>query len=101
MPYKSKAQQRLFHYLESKGEIPKKTVSHYDKMTEFSDLPEHVKHAMGGIISELADSELLEHPIDTAGDPEHEGEREEYAHGGKVAPKASFAEHLKKKMRGY
>lgn len=90
MPYKSKAQARLFHHLESIGEMPKKTVSKYDKMTEFEDLPEHVKKAMGGIIHELADSSILEHPVDTTGEPHTEGEREEehpmeyMAHGGKA-----------------
>ena len=91
MPYKSKAQQRLFHYLESKGEMPKKTVKHFDEMTDFGDLPEHIKHAMGGYIDQLADTEQLEHPIDTSGEPahghrgDHYVEEEEHdAHGGMV-----------------
>lgn len=42
MPYKSKAQQRLFHAKEARGEISKKTVDEYDESTDFSHLPEHV-----------------------------------------------------------
>ena len=109
MPYKSKAQARLFHHLESKGEMPKKTVNKFDKMTEFEDLPEHVKMALGGLVGALGDSELMEHPIDTSGEPhrDHMGDGEEeemehHAEGGMAGEKkGSFAKHLAKKMRGY
>lgn len=123
MPYQSKAQARLFHYLESKGEIPKKTVQKYDKMTEFEDLPEHVKMALGGIVSEIQDSDIMEHPRNTSGEPHTNEEEEEkkpmeymakggkvhaykMAHGGQVEheekeeKKGMFAKHLAKKMKG-
>lgn len=48
MPFKSKAQSKYFHYLESKGKMPKKTVHEFDEATDFHDLPEHVKKAHGG-----------------------------------------------------
>ena len=89
MPYKSAAQARLFHYLESKGEMPKKTVAKYDRMTEFEDLPERVKAAMGGIMGEIAEMDLDE-TLDTSGEPEKEDKLQGYG----------FAEHLKRKMRG-
>lgn len=51
MPYSSKAQQRYFHYLESKGKLPKKTVQEYDDSTDFEDLPERVEgYSEGGMI---------------------------------------------------
>ena len=40
MPYKSKAQQRLFHAKLAQGEISAKTVKEYDNATDFSHLPE-------------------------------------------------------------
>lgn len=48
MPYKSKAQERLFHYLESKGKMKKSVVDEYDKNTDQEDLPE--KMFGGGVI---------------------------------------------------
>jgi hypothetical protein len=39
-PYKSGAQQRYFHYLESKGKMPKKTVDEFDHSTDYEHLPE-------------------------------------------------------------
>jgi len=42
MPYKSKAQQRKFHAMEARGEISPKTVSEFDKATNFKGLPEKV-----------------------------------------------------------
>lgn len=53
MPYKSAAQQRYFHYLESKGKMPKKTVEEFDRATDFEELPERVKKlAHGGMITD-------------------------------------------------
>lgn len=43
MPYASKAQQRLFHAKEARGEISHKTVAEYDKSTDFKHLPERKK----------------------------------------------------------
>lgn len=49
MPYKSDAQRRYFHYLESKGKMPKKTVDEFDLTSRGDDLPEYVEqHAEGG-----------------------------------------------------
>lgn len=44
MPYKSKAQQRKFHAMAARGEIPKSTVKKFDEATKkkkggFSKLP--------------------------------------------------------------
>lgn len=40
MPYKSKAQQRKFHAMLSRGEIKAATVQEFDKATNFKKLPE-------------------------------------------------------------
>lgn len=40
MPYESKAQQRLFHAKEARGEISHATVKEFDQATDFSRLPE-------------------------------------------------------------
>lgn len=45
MPYRSKAQQRLFHAKEARGEISPATVHEFDEATKghYQDLPEKVK----------------------------------------------------------
>lgn len=43
MPYDSKAQQRLFHAKQKRGEISAKTVKEFDQSTDFSNLPERKK----------------------------------------------------------
>ena len=48
MPYKSQAQRRLFHWLESQGKISSKKVSEYDTASKGKKLPERVKKAFGG-----------------------------------------------------
>lgn len=41
MPYKSKAQQKYFHYLDEHGKLPKSiNIKEYDKATNFKHLPE-------------------------------------------------------------
>ena len=40
MPYKSKAQQRLFHAKLARHEISASTVREFDQATNFSSLPE-------------------------------------------------------------
>ena len=40
MPYRSKAQQRLFHAKEARGEISPKVVNEFDEATDFKSLPE-------------------------------------------------------------
>lgn len=42
MPYKSNAQRKIFHVLEKKGEISRKTVAEWDKASKGLRLPEHV-----------------------------------------------------------
>lgn len=42
MPYKSDAQRKYFHFLESKGKLPKKTVAEFDKASKGKKLPERV-----------------------------------------------------------
>lgn len=43
MPYVSRAQQRLFHAKERRGEISHATVKEFDRATDFSHLPERVR----------------------------------------------------------
>ncbi len=43
MPYKSRAQQRLFHVLEKQGEISHKVVNEWDQASEGKKLPDHIK----------------------------------------------------------
>jgi len=40
VPYASRAQQRKFHAMESRGEISGATVREFDRSTDFSKLPE-------------------------------------------------------------
>lgn len=100
MPYSSKAQQRYFHYLESKGKMPKKTVDEFDEATDFKHLPEEVEHdahggmahyAYGGEVPENYDVEMGEaHEYDSSGEPhteykfEDEQPMEFMSRGGKV-----------------
>lgn len=42
MPFKSKKQQKYFHYLDEKGKLPKSIdLKEYNKSTDFKHLPEH------------------------------------------------------------
>ena len=43
MPYASDAQRRYFHAAAARGDIGKKTVNRWDKLSKGMDLPEHVK----------------------------------------------------------
>lgn len=43
MPYKSKAQQGLFHAKEARGEMSKKTVEKWDKESKGKKLPARAK----------------------------------------------------------
>lgn len=43
MPYASKAQQRLFHAKEARGEIKASVVKEFDKSTNFKRLRERVR----------------------------------------------------------
>lgn len=80
MPYSSKAQQRYFHYLESKGKLPKKTVKDYNESTEFDDLPESVDgYSQGGMIEPKNDYDWdMGHAseYDSSGEPHTEDELE-------------------------
>ena len=97
MPYSSKAQQRFFHYMQSKGKMPKKTVNEYDQSTDFEDLPEKVEgYAMGGMIEDDFDYEKEhEEEFDSSGEPHTNDDLEdrhpmEYMNrGGKVRGYAS------------
>ncbi len=116
MPYKSASQQRYFHYLESKGKMPKKTVDEFDQATDFHGLPEHVKKMYdGGMVEdENPDVEQGEaSEFDSTGEPHTEHYKEddepmEYmAHGGRVKRMArggmvhnsGFAKALRKASR--
>jgi hypothetical protein len=63
MPYQSKAQQRKFHAMESRGEISPATVKHWDKATKnFAALPEHKPDAekkSGDMLAQLAATAAL------------------------------------------
>lgn len=83
-PFKSRAQQKMFHYMESKGKMPKKTVDEFDEFddsTDFSHLPEH-KMAFGGEIEapEHGDEDM---EYDFPHDPDMP---QHFAHGGMVNP---------------
>lgn len=57
MPYKSRAQQKYFHYLESKGKMPKKVVDEFDDATkDYDDLPENMFE--GGMAVDDQDHEM-------------------------------------------
>jgi len=43
VPYKSKAQERFFHYAASKGKISSKVVKEFDTASKGKSLPEKVK----------------------------------------------------------
>jgi len=43
MPYKSDAQRRKFHAMESRGEISHKTVAEFDRASKGKKLPKRVK----------------------------------------------------------
>lgn len=57
MPYKSDAQRRKFHAMESRGEISKKTVDEYDKASKGKKLPARAKKKRKLGIHESAKSE--------------------------------------------
>lgn len=88
MPYKSQAQQRYFHYLESKGKLPKKVVDEYDESTDFDELPEKVPMFRGGMAHLPRydfDEEMGEaSDYDSSGEPDKEDEEEGYYRGGRV-----------------
>ena len=48
MPYKSNAQRRKFHAMESRGEISAKTVAEFDRASKGKKLPEKVKKSKRG-----------------------------------------------------
>lgn len=57
MPYKSKAQQRLFHAKEARGEIAPSVVAEFDQASKGKKLPERKKksraEALGEVVSGL------------------------------------------------
>jgi hypothetical protein len=74
MPFKSKAQQKYFHYLESQGKMPKKTVDEFDKATDFEKLPEKVKaYSYGGEVESPDEEQGEAHDYASSGEP-HENE---------------------------
>lgn len=83
MPFKSKAQQRYFQYLESKGKMPKKSVPGLDE--------EMGHYAHGGEVPESYDEEMGEaEEYDSSGEPhtedkfEDEQPMEYMSRGGRV-----------------
>lgn len=51
MPYKSRAQQRLFHHLVSQGKLAPEVAAEYDRKSKGVKLPQHaVRKAFGGEI---------------------------------------------------
>ena len=59
MPYKSQAQQRYFHYLESKGKLKKSVVDEFDQASKGKDLPK--KLAFGGMVDEGEEKQSKDH----------------------------------------
>ena len=69
MPYKSEAQRRLFHWLESQGKLSHAKVREYDKATKGKELPEYVKakrKAFGGEVEAKAEARcpVCDYPLD-------------------------------------
>lgn len=114
-PFKSRAQQRYFHYLESKGKMPKSTVDEFDEATDFEHLPaKKHNYAYGGMVDEPInyDEEMGEaHEYDSAGEPHTEDKFEDeqpmefMSQGGMVKKmsrggmvnRSNFAKALRKK----
>lgn len=69
MPYKSKAQQKLFHAALDRGEIAADTVAKFDQQTKkqkggFKALPEHVKPgSTTGARDQVSHTSLPFHPV--------------------------------------
>lgn len=112
-PYKSKAQQRYFHYLENEGKMPKKMAREFDDASDFSHMPEESRMAHGGMVPENYDVEMGEaDEYDSSGEPHTEDKMEdeqpmEYmSMGGRVkrmakggmVPHPSFVKALRKAM---
>lgn len=68
MPYKSHAQRRLFHWLESQGKISPRKVHEYDVASKGKKLPERVKKAFGGEVYAKKDTHCpaCDLPLDSA-----------------------------------
>jgi hypothetical protein len=118
VPYKSQSQQKYFHYLESKGKLPKKTVKEFDESTDYNDLPEHARdYAYGGEVQDSDDPRSFDydtghaHDYDSSGEPHTEFEFEDeqpmefmnrggmikrMASGGVVKRNPGFAKALRK-----
>ena len=69
MPYKSEAQRRLFHWLESQGKLSHAKVREYDKATKGKELPEYVKakrKAFGGEVEAKPEARcpVCDYPLD-------------------------------------
>lgn len=69
MPYKSEAQRRLFHWLESQGKLAHSKVREYDVASRGKKLPEYVKpkrKAFGGEIAAKAGARcpVCDYPLD-------------------------------------
>lgn len=107
MPYKSKSQQRLFHYLQSKGKLPKKKVDEFDQSTDYSDIPE--KMWSGGVFVDPDDDQDQSaidansenedevtgnfHPYVSSGEP-HTDDDLEYDHPMEYMNKGGMVSHL-------
>jgi hypothetical protein len=64
MPFKSKAQARMFYAKEAKGEIPKGTSKEWSEDTNFKALPEHVKKAsLNKAFSKIAEALVVNPPV--------------------------------------
>ncbi len=69
MPYKSEAQRRLFHWLESQGKLAHSKVREYDVASRGKKLPEYVKpkrKAFGGEVEAKAGARcpVCDYPLD-------------------------------------
>ena len=69
MPYKSQAQRRLFHWLESQGKLSPGVVEEYDRESKGKKMPEYVKKkAFGGEVEAKAGVHCpaCDYPLDSA-----------------------------------
>ena len=67
MPYKSRAQQRLFHHLVSQGKLDPKVAEEYDEASKGKKIPQYVKQkSFGGEIEAAAGARCpaCDYPLD-------------------------------------
>ena len=67
MPYKSRAQQRLFHHLVAQGKLAPEVAAEYDEASKGKKIPQYVKRkAFGGEVDAVAGARCpaCDYPLD-------------------------------------